>query len=105
MKQAAPFRDAEGGRIIRRPTQPRSNMARFNRGCLLATQWEEAMEMSSAGRHRVLDEIGPEVLEMFKELLGDSLIKLEKEDAVSGEAPGDLGDCAPIIEPLERTGT
>ena len=68
-------------RITRRPTQPRSNLERFNRGCKLAMQLEEAADMSSSGRHKVWDEIGAEVTELLKELLGDSLVKIEREGA------------------------
>lgn len=65
-------------RIIRRPAQPRSNLARFRRGKDLASQLREAEELSSTNRHRVYDVVMAEVMEMFEELLGDSLIKVER---------------------------
>lgn len=77
MKHADPFKDSADSRIIRRPSQPRSNMERFTRCDTLASQLREAMQMGSAGRHRVYDALMGEVLDLFEELAGDSLVKLQ----------------------------
>ena len=74
-------RQAPPERIIRQPAQPRSNLARFRRGSELASRLEEAATLSPRGRHRVWDALHVEVTEMFKELLGESVVKIEREHA------------------------
>ena len=81
MRQRDPFTDSASSRTVTRPAQPRSNLARFKAGSTLAAQLREAEGMSSAGRHKVWEAVMPEVLPMFEELLGDSLIKVEREEA------------------------
>lgn len=80
MKQPDPFTDSKDSRIVRRPSQPRSNLERFSKGCALVGRLEEGAEMSAAGRHRVWDEVHVEVTDLLKELLGDSLVKVEREE-------------------------
>jgi hypothetical protein len=90
-------------RITRRPSQPRANLARFRRGKDLALQLREAEELSSANRHRVYDALMAEVVEMFEELLGESVVRVEKEQPVQ-ESDALSATVGAVIEPLEKVG-
>ena len=84
-----PIKVHGGSDTVIRKAKPRSNLERFKAGSSLAEQLREASTLQGASlRHREYDRLVPTVLPMFEELLGESMLKVEKEELVHADVAG-----------------